>query len=178
MPRILSLSCRISLPICVPFFQRPLSSCAEPSIPFLCQAAPILQLLYTTLKLHGHFLCFLGLLPTRYRVASPSRSCNLTAKVLPCFMMGSVCPVHALYGPAPAEFDPFVKLHQPCTAAISVFGSLPMICTRYIPGISDRARFPPCPSRLLLSVRVLILKGYENLHFHFEDCVGRRVTNA
>ena len=36
----------------------------------------------------------------------------------------------------------------------------------------------PCPSRLLLSVRVLILKEYENLDVHFEDCVGRRVTNA
>ena len=49
-----------------------------------------------------------------------------------------------------------------------------MICTRYL----IRALFPPCPSRLLLSVRVPILKEYENLHGHFEDCVGRRVTNA
>ena len=44
--------------------------------------------------------------------------------------------------------------------------------------VSDRALFSPCPSRLLLSVRVLILKEYENLQIHFEDCVGRRVTNA
>ena len=44
--------------------------------------------------------------------------------------------------------------------------------------VSDRALFPLCPSRLLLSVRVLILKEYENLHVHFEDCVGRRVTNT
>ena len=26
--------------------------------------------------------------------------------------MVSVCPVHALYGPAHVEFDPFVKPHQ------------------------------------------------------------------
>ena len=44
--------------------------------------------------------------------------------------------------------------------------------------VSDRALFSPYPSRLLLSVRVPILKEYENLHVHFEDCVGRRVTNA
>ena len=54
-----------------------------------------------------------------------------------------------------------------------------MICTgtRYVPR-SDRALFSPCPSRLLLSVRVHMLKEYENLHVHFKDCVGRRVTNA
>ena len=48
--------------------------------------------------------------------------------------------------------------------------------------VSHRALFVVlCPSRFLLSVRVLIfliLKGYENLHVHFEDCAGRRVTNA
>ena len=39
-----------------------------------------------------------------------------------------------------------------------------------------RARLVWC---FLLSVRVrLILKKYENLHVHFEDCVGRGVTNA
>ena len=65
---------------------------------------------------------FLGLLPTRYRaIAFPSRSYHLTPKVLHCFMMGSVCPVDALYGSAPVEFDPFVKPHQPCTV-LSVFG--------------------------------------------------------
>ena len=58
------------------------------------------------------------------------------------------------------------------------------LLTWYVPGMfqvaSDfyRAPFSPCPARLLLSVRVLILKEYENLHVHFEDCVGRRVTNA
>ena len=56
-----------------------------------------------------------------------------------------------------------------------------MIC---VPGmfqvllISDTDLFSPCPSRLLLCVRVLTLKEYENLHIHFDDCVGRRVTNA
>ena len=38
--------------------------------------------------------------------------------------------------------------------------------------------FFPRVSRLLLSVRVLILKEHENLHVHFEDCVGRRVETA
>ena len=38
--------------------------------------------------------------------------------------------------------------------------------------------FSHWPSPLLLSVRVLILKYYKNLHVHFEDSVGRRVTNA
>ena len=38
--------------------------------------------------------------------------------------------------------------------------------------------FFPRVSRLLLSVRVLILKEHENLHVRFEDCVGRRVENA
>ena len=122
---------------------------------------------------------FWGLLPTRYRVAFPSCSCNLTPKLLPCLMMGSVCPVHALYGPAPVEFDPFVKPHQPCTWYCDFcFGSsndMYQVCSRYV---SDRALLSPCPSRLLLSVRVLILKGHENLHAHFEDCVGWRVTNA
>ena len=110
--------------------------CRTEGVPvFVCQPPPILQQqLCSMLKLHGRFLpMFLGLLPTRYRVAFPSRSCNLTPKLLPCFMMGSVCPVHALYGPAPVEFDPFVKPHQPCTV-ISVL-ALPMICTRYVPGM-------------------------------------------
>ena len=75
---------------------------------------------------------FLGLFyPTRYRVAFPSRSCNLTPKLLPCSMMGSVCPVHALYGPAPVEF---VIPHRSCTV-ISVFGSsndLYQVCSRYL----------------------------------------------
>ena len=95
-------------------------------------------------------------------------------------MMGAARPVHALHGPAPVEFDPFVKPHQPCTV-ISVFGSsndmcMYQVCTRY--QVSDRALFSPCPSRLLLSVRVLILTDYENLHVHFEDCDGRRVANV
>ena len=38
--------------------------------------------------------------------------------------------------------------------------------------------FFPRVSRLLLSVRVLILKEHENLHVRFEDCVGRRVETA
>ena len=51
----------------------------------------------------------------------------------------------------------------------------------YVPGmyqVFDGALFPPCLSRLLLSVRVLILKEHENLHVHFEDCDGRRVANV
>ena len=51
----------------------------------------------------------------------------------------------------------------------------------YVPGmyqVFDGALFPPCLSRLLLSVRVLILKEHENLHVRFEDCVGRRVETA
>ena len=77
---------------------------------------------------------FLGLLPTWYCVAFPSRSCNLTPKLLPRFMMGSVCPVHALYGPAPVEFDPFVELH-PRTDVTILFLALAMICTKYVPGV-------------------------------------------
>ena len=44
--------------------------------------------------------------------------------------------------------------------------------------VSDRALSFPGPSHLILSVRVRILKEYENLHVHFEDCAGRRVINA
>ena len=51
----------------------------------------------------------------------------------------------------------------------------------FVPGmyqVFDGALFSPCLSRLLLSVRVLILKEHENLHVRFEDCVGRRVETA
>ena len=98
------------------------------------------------------------LLPIRYRViAFLSPSCNRTPKPLPCSMMGSACPVHAPYGPAPVEFGPFIKPHQPCTAVtISVFSSCndmyQVVYTRY--QVSDRALFSPCSSRLLLFVRV------------------------
>ena len=54
-------------------------------------------------------------------------------------MMGSVCPVHALYGPAPVEFDPFVIPHQPCTV-ILVFDSSRDASGMY--PVSDRAFFP------------------------------------
>ena len=50
------------------------------------------------------------------------------------------------------------------------------VCSRF--QASGRTFVSPCPSRLLLSVGALILKEYENLHVHFEDCVGRRVTDA
>ena len=99
---------------------------------FVCrtEGIPVFICKNRMLKLHGCFMPVFGPLPTRYRVAFPSRSCNLTPKLLPCFMMGSLCPVLALYGPAPVEFDPFVKPHQPCTVTISVL-ALPMTCTRY-----------------------------------------------
>ena len=44
--------------------------------------------------------------------------------------------------------------------------------------VSDRAHFSPCSSRLLVSVSVHFFEEYDNLHVHFEDCVGRRVTNT
>ena len=98
-------SCRcpaVSACVCVSrSFSALFLPCAAPRVyRFLfAKAASILQqLLCSMLKLHGRFLhMFLELSPTRYRVAFPSRSCNLTPKLLPCFMMGSVCPVHALY---------------------------------------------------------------------------------
>ena len=80
---------------------------------------------------------------------------------------------------APVEFDHFVIPHQPCMYCDFCF----WLFQRYVPGtrmfqvVSDRAPFSPCPCRLLLSVRVLILKEYGNLHVHLED-FGRRVTNA
>ena len=81
MPRILSLSCRISLPMC-PLLSAPsFFVCRTVCTRVYPQIAPILQqqLLCRMLKLHGCFLpLFLGLLPTRYRVAFPSRSCNLS----------------------------------------------------------------------------------------------------
>ena len=92
-------------------------------------------------------------------------------------------PVHAPYGPAPVEFDPFLKPRQPCTVMYCDFCF--RLLQRYVPGegviqVCDRTNVSPCPSRLLLSVRVLVcfLKEYEKLHVHFDDCVGRRVTNA
>ena len=97
---------------------------------FIRQTAPILQM-----KLHGRFLPIsLGLLPTRYRVAFPSRSCNLTPNLLPCFMVGSVYPVHALYGPAPDEFDLFVKPHQSCIVIFVFCSSYDMyqVCGMFI----------------------------------------------
>ena len=119
----------------------------------------------------------LGLLPTRYRVALPSRSCNLTSKLLPCFMIGYVRPAHALYGPAPVEFDLFARPHH---VLCFLFLPLHMICTRYV--VCSRYLielfFATCPSRLLLSMCVLILKEYQHLRLHFEDCVGRRETNT
>ena len=60
-----------------------------------------------------------------------------------------------------------------------LFLALAILCTtQYIPGTRYlmRTLFPPCPSRLLLSVPTL--KEYENLHVRFEDCVGRRVMNV
>ena len=199
MPRILSLSCRITLRMCVPFFQRPLSSCAGPRVYRFLFAKP--PQYYSSCSV----VCgssrpfsvnlliiatgmFWGLLPARYRVAFPSRSCNRTPKLLPCFMMGSVCPVHVLYGPAPVKFDPFVKPHQPCMYCCDDFcfwllqryvpaTMYQVVCTRY--QVSDRALFPR--ARLVCCfpcVYVPILKEHENLHVHFEDCVGRRVTNV
>ena len=51
-------------------------------------------------------------------------------------MMGSVCPVHALYGPGPVEFDPFVKPLQPCTAVTILFflscNDVYQVCTKYL----------------------------------------------
>ena len=134
-----------------PAYVRPVLSapsffvCRTERVPvFISQTAPILQkLLCTLLKLHGRpFSAYqliiatgtcLAFLPTRYRVAFPSCSCHRTPK--PCFMMGSVCPVHVLYGPAPLKFDPLVKPHQPYTAVtISVFSScngMYQVHTRY-----------------------------------------------
>ena len=70
-------------------------------------------------------------------------------------------------------------INHVCTV-ISVFGSSFDMYQVFFMYLIRRPLFSPYPSRLLLSVRVqvLILEGYENLHVHFEDCVGRRVTNT
>ena len=65
------------------------------------------------LKLHGRFLSVYVLGAFAYRVSCCVSVSFLQAYALPRLMMGSVCPIHALYGPAPVEFDPFVKPHQP-----------------------------------------------------------------
>ena len=96
-----SFRCPVSLYMCVPFFQRPLSSCAAPRLYRYLFAKPTQYYSSCSVVCWSYTavfcLWFLRHLPTRYRVAFPSRSCNLTLKLLPCFMMGSVCPVHALY---------------------------------------------------------------------------------
>ena len=60
----------------------------------------------------------------------------------------------------------------------SVFSScndMYQVCTRYLIELFfPRAGLVCC----FPCVYVLILKEYENLHVHFEDCVGRRVTNV
>ena len=86
--------------------------------------------MYVSRSFSALFVCRTERVPFFYFPILPNTT------VLPCLMMGSVCPVHALYGPEPDEFDPFVKPHQPCTntSVISVL-ALPMICTRYAPGI-------------------------------------------
>ena len=110
-----AVSASASACVCVSrSFSAPSFVCRTEGVPFFfCQTAPTLQLLCSMLKIHGRFLhMFWGLLPTRYRVAFQSRSCNLTPKLLLCFMMGSVCAVHVLCGPVPVEFVPFGKPRQ------------------------------------------------------------------
>ena len=82
---------------------------------------------------NGRFLPILclGPLRTRYRVVFPSRSCDLTPKLLPCFMMGSVCPVHALYGPAPVESLIFVNPHQSVISFCGSSNDICQVCCRY-----------------------------------------------
>ena len=89
-------------------------------------------------------------------------------------MMGAVCPVYGLFGPAPVELISLWNFNHVLRFLFSFF-------LRYVAGmyqVSDRALSFPCPSHLIPSVRVIILKEYENLHVHFEDCAGRRVINA
>ena len=165
VPRILSLSCRISLSrfFSALFLRVPHRGCTGFYLP---NRPNILQLLCSMLKLHDRFSFCLPGIDQRFRL-------------VPATLRLSYCPALRWALCAPfipsmsllAELDPFVKPHQPCII-ISAFGSsydMYQICTRYL-----RALSPPCPSRLLLSVRVFILTEYENLHV-FEDCVGRRV---
>ena len=154
--RILSSSCRINLRMCVPFFQRPLWSCAAPRVYRLLFAKPP-QYYSSCSVVCGSYTADFRLSNSNvlgafaYQVScSVSVSFNLTPKLLPCFMMGSVCPVHALYGPASVEFDPFVKPHQPCMYCCDDFCCY--LFQRNVPGtamyqVSDRALLSPCPSR-------------------------------
>ena len=98
-------------------------------------------------------LRFRGHWPSRYRQASPSRFCNLNHKLLPCFLIGPVCPVHGLFRLAPVKSIPLWNfINHVLQILFSFF-------LRYVAGmyrVSDRALSFPGPSHLILSVRVRI----------------------
>ena len=160
MPRILSWSRRISLRMCVPFFQGLLSSCAAPRVHRFFFAKPPQYYSCSVVCWSYAAVCCLS---TRYVFGAfvYQVSCSVSVS----FLQPYACP--ALWRALCVPFMPSMGLHllslipvEPHQSVLQLwlcFWLFQWYVTGMFQLVADKALLSPCPSRLLLSVRVQYL---------------------